>query len=543
MTRLPIWGLLLFGFLLLLVTGATCGARPSGDVFKQLTSFGAYEQRTITYDVDCDLAGETRPAYAAERWEAVWNASTHARYNIDSHSLSNGSGQNCDFPANVMFLRQESCGPGYGACWISPAYARDPDGYVKYGYIYIQSPYFTADDVYKKLLMLHEMGHAYGLADYWDGDTCTPLPGNPPIRTIMRHNIRLYDDAGQPCLTDLPGTDALASICNVYLLTSECPTEWTWGGAWGFGPLAMSVDSDGDTIDDGRDNCPALPNEQQFDLDIDGQGDACDTDDDSDGYADTAEAHVGTLSDFACWRIGFPADLVSSGTSTDRVNLSDIASFVAPVRHFNTSPGQTGYDVRWDIVPGRGGFTYDINLQDLASVVTSRPPMYEGEKAFGGPACSEHRLFWLEELARALEPLADPHVAEDSYGYARATDPVANRGVWLVRQPDGSPTITEPEGLIYDYTGRLAGAFYIYPLAAGTTPPDLFPGSDDVWAQHRDICYHISAGSLEENVIQGSCINVDDIFASNSGWTLFAWTGCPNPAGVFNETNEAVCVN
>ncbi len=46
------------------------------------------------------------------------------------------------------------------------------------------------------------------------------------------------------------------------------------------------TDSDKDGVLDVEDNCPALANEEQSDLDGDGAGDACDPDDDGDGIAD-----------------------------------------------------------------------------------------------------------------------------------------------------------------------------------------------------------------------------------------------------------------
>jgi gliding motility-associated-like protein len=49
------------------------------------------------------------------------------------------------------------------------------------------------------------------------------------------------------------------------------------------------TDADGDGIPDGQDNCPSVANANQLDTDRDGQGDACDTDDDGDGILDTDE--------------------------------------------------------------------------------------------------------------------------------------------------------------------------------------------------------------------------------------------------------------
>lgn len=56
----------------------------------------------------------------------------------------------------------------------------------------------------------------------------------------------------------------------------------------------VAPDSDGDGVQDALDNCPAAVNADQADLDADGPGDACDLDDDNDGYTDTHELGRGS---------------------------------------------------------------------------------------------------------------------------------------------------------------------------------------------------------------------------------------------------------
>ena len=63
-----------------------------------------------------------------------------------------------------------------------------------------------------------------------------------------------------------------------------------------------SADLDGDAIGDNGDNCPAIANPDQLNTDQDADGDACDLDDDNDGFSDDEEIAAGTnpLSRVSC---------------------------------------------------------------------------------------------------------------------------------------------------------------------------------------------------------------------------------------------------
>ena len=68
------------------------------------------------------------------------------------------------------------------------------------------------------------------------------------------------------------------------------------------GTNPRNADSDGDAVGDNLDNCPSLSNTNQLNTDGDTEGDACDSDDDNDGFSDEAEATDGTdpLNRFSC---------------------------------------------------------------------------------------------------------------------------------------------------------------------------------------------------------------------------------------------------
>ncbi len=152
---------------------------------------------------------------------------------------------------------------------------------------------------------------------------------------------------------------------------------------------ACDADDDNDNVADTFDNCPIKQNANQANWDGDALGDVCD-DGDGDGFFDHAEWHVGTSPAQSCGPGGWPADFVSTSISFNKVDILDLASFIAPVRRLDTSPGDPAYNLRWDLVPGKGVLPKDINILDIAEIILIRPPMLSGALALnqtcpGGP--------------------------------------------------------------------------------------------------------------------------------------------------------------
>jgi hypothetical protein len=119
-----------------------------------------------------------------------------------------------------------------------------------------------------------------------------------------------------------------------------------------------------------------------------------------DGDFSEASLRIGTLHTDRCDEgpesgpsVGWPLDFVSGGLfgSTDRVLMDDFNTFLTGPRRLDSSPGDPNFDVRWDLVPGPGIFTSWINVADLTAMytgITGYPPMFGGQRALNGPACT-----------------------------------------------------------------------------------------------------------------------------------------------------------
>jgi hypothetical protein len=155
------------------------------------------------------------------------------------------------------------------------------------------------------------------------------------------------------------------------------------------------LDTDADGVPDVADNCPAVANPGQQDADADSKGDHCDTgDSDGDGYSDEVEARfIGTAADQRCGPAGWPSDLYEADPPEpvfppNTLDIADVTSFLAPFRRLDTNREAYTDNARWDLIPGPGPFTEDVNIQDLSALFAGDagsgafPPMFGFERAY-----------------------------------------------------------------------------------------------------------------------------------------------------------------
>ncbi len=124
-------------------------------------------------------------------------------------------------------------------------------------------------------------------------------PGCAATSGALDLNIKYQDDANYLVLSN---SDDLADPADVpnqggpepgggcYLFGTgqgpACPNNANLGGR---SYMIFALDADGDTVGDPVDNCVNVANANQFDVDNDGQGNACDTDDDNDTILDVTD--------------------------------------------------------------------------------------------------------------------------------------------------------------------------------------------------------------------------------------------------------------
>ena len=109
----------------------------------------------------------------------------------------------------------------------------------------------------------------------------------------------------------------------------------------------------------------------------------------------------------------------------------------------------------------------------------------------------------------------------------------------------GAFDFAHPNVLLYQPTRsgglELVGVAYSVPHtgAWATDPPDGFPGGQDVWHYHTNLCF-LSDGSVTITPDRPSCTGRGGYFQAQTPWLLHAWIWKANPTGVFTEYNPDV---
>lgn len=197
----------------------------------------------------------------------------------------------------------------------------------------------------------------------------------PMIRIEAGDTVRLHSRYNAP----QPQTDVMGIMVAYVHETTDPPNP----------------DDDGDGYTDEAESGTPLCGDGRNEDDMDDAviDDGCPGGPPQEGVYSEASFNIGSDPLMPCGTNDWPADLATGGgvlDSTDKVNVVDLTSFLAPTKRLGTSPGDAAFDSRWDLVPGRSIFASWVAIDDLTSLLAGPsgwPPMLGGAKAFGGPEC------------------------------------------------------------------------------------------------------------------------------------------------------------
>jgi hypothetical protein len=86
---------------------------------------------------------------------------------------------------------------------------------------------------------------------------------------------------------------------------------------------------------------------------------------------------------------------------------------------------------------------------------------------------------------------------------------------------------------------KLVGVAYSMPQRGPDVPPAGFPGGEDVWHYHTNLCF-LPGGGVTVAPSGEACKAKHGVFQGKTAWLLHAWIWTPNPNGVFTESNPQV---
>ena len=213
---------------------------------------------------------------------------------------------------------------------------------------------------------------ATGSYDYFDLVTLNP-PGGAMTATIeLKYQPTSWEyiqflylaNTGQNTFLANEGQNILDAWLHTAMAAPHVMASTSWA----------APDGDADGVIDSLDNCPTVSNASQLNTDADGQGDACDTDDDNDGLTDSEEAIVGTNS--------LLADTDGDGlTDFDEVNYDGDPAYTPgqDLNPLSTNTDNDAYTDDVDPVP----LTFNHDDGDLAPLGTPDGQLNAGDLVVG----------------------------------------------------------------------------------------------------------------------------------------------------------------
>jgi hypothetical protein len=173
-----------------------------------------------------------------------------------------------------------------------------------------------------------------------------------------------------------------------------------------------------------------------------------------------------------------------------------------------------------------------------------------------GPQCPpEDQIMY--DATKAMEDLGLQNI-NNAYalGYFQITPFIPGQGLHLMRtggleSHDLVVDWTYPESLLYapDSTTpggwRLGGAMFVVPYQLTSIPPEGFPGNEDAWHYHDDLCIWNNFTAVQEGVSQAECLGRpgNPVWVPKAGWLLHFWNFTSNPAGRLVEVNNKFLAN
>jgi hypothetical protein len=201
---------------------------------------------------------------------------------------------------------------------------------------------------------------------------------NPVALSVGQNNVCVLDDLGYQCWgnndwgqSDVPtdltmdqDLDGISSMLDAFPFdateSSDADNDGVGDNADAFPQDASEAsDYDGDGVGDNGDNCSITANSDQVNTDGDSEGDACDLDDDNDGFSDEQEAIDGTnpLSAFSCSEGCFSFDI----DADEQLEADALTDGLLVIRHLFGFSGDALIS---------GAISNDATRQDAAEITS-----------------------------------------------------------------------------------------------------------------------------------------------------------------------------